>query len=150
MPIYIMIDAEPVPNSDRLTIEDWPDAVLAIVPKGHLLPGAGGRVGCPGEAVAGYASARPLPIWCVLEEAGHREQRKYVAKAIARGLKQAARRGCTSVGLILDPRRTNLIPGDELAKIALRTFNEHSETSALSGLYLLSAMDQADPSSGQS
>ena len=95
------------------------------MPKGHLLPGAGGKVGRAGDAVSGYASAKPMPIWCVLEETDHREHRKIATQAIAGALEIAASRGCQSIGLWVDHRTTKHMQPDELAAIALLAFKSY-------------------------
>jgi hypothetical protein len=107
-------------------IPHWPDAILAIMPKGHLLPGAGGKVGKAGDAAPGYASAKPFPIWCVLEETDHPEQRKIATQAFSCALEIAASRGCQSIGLWVDHRTTKLMQPDELASIASLAFMGYS------------------------
>ena len=100
----------------------WPDAILGIKPKGLLLPGAGGKVGKAGDAALGYASAKPFPIWCVLEEIAHPEQSRIAARAMEAAFEIAATNGCQSIGLWLDHRTATLMEADQLASIALGTF----------------------------
>ncbi|MCW1887299.1 hypothetical protein OKA04_21355 [Luteolibacter flavescens] len=115
-----------------------PDAILMMVPKGHLLPGAGGKIGQPGEAAAGYASVRPLPIWCVVEEASHPAQKNFAVQAIDRALHLAAGRGCESIGLLLADRgEATLIPPRELTSIAHRAFSDFSGDHLFRSFHLL-------------
>jgi hypothetical protein len=96
--------------------------MLATMPKGQLLPGAGGKVGSAGDAAPGYVSARPFPIWCVLEETAHPEQPRIAAQAVEAAFEIAATNGCQSIGLWLDHRTATLMEADELAAIALDAF----------------------------
>jgi hypothetical protein len=119
--------------------QQWPDVILTIAAKGRLLPGAGGRIGEPGDAAAGYASARPLPIWCVLEEGNHPERLHFAEQAFGRALDLAAEHGCESIGVLIDHRKANLMTADELTGVALRAFREFSERHAFRSLHFLPA-----------
>jgi len=122
--------------SSTSKLPHWPDAILAIMPKDHLLPGAGGKIGKAGDAAPGYASIKPFPIWCVLEETSHPDQRRTAKQAFECALQIAASRGCQSIGLWVDHRTSMFMQPDELASIALLTFKGHSEKHPFSSLHI--------------
>jgi hypothetical protein len=130
----IYADASSEASTSKLP--HWPDAILGIKPKGLLLPGAGGKVGRAGDAALGYASAKPFPIWCVLEETDHPEQRNIATQAIACALEIAASRGCQSIGLWVDHRTTKLMQPDELVSIALLAFKSYPGTQAFRSFHI--------------
>ena len=104
-----------------------------------MLPGAGGRIGEAGDAAAGYASARPLPIWCILEERDHPECLELAERAFGRAFDLAAERGCDSIGVLIDPRTASLMSAEEVTGIALRAFRDLSGKHPFRSLHFLPA-----------
>lgn len=133
---FSAIHADASSPASTSKIPQWPDAIFSIMPKGHLLPGAGGKVGSAGDAASGYGSAKPFPIWCVLEETNHPEQRRIATQAFARAFDIAASRGCQSIGLWVDHRTTKLMNPDELATIALLAFKSHPGEHAFKSFHI--------------
>ncbi|RYD53700.1 MAG: hypothetical protein EOP83_23030 [Verrucomicrobiaceae bacterium] len=125
-----------------------PDALLVVVAKGQLLPGSGGHVGKPGDAAAGYGSAKPLPIWCVLEDRSHPQRRDWARQALDRAFLLAAGRGCESLGLLVDPGKAELMPPDELTALALHAFEIVYGDYGLKDLHFLPADHVALPDGG--
>ncbi|QJE94534.1 hypothetical protein [Luteolibacter luteus] len=119
--------------------QQWPDVILTIAAKGRLLPGAGGRIGEAGDAATGYASARPLPIWCVLEERSHPGSARFAEQAFERALHLAAEHGCVSIGVLVDPRKAKLMPVEEVTETALRVFRELSGKHPFRSIHFLPA-----------
>lgn len=119
--------------------QQWPDVILAIAAKGRLLPGAGGMIGQAGDAAAGYGSARPLPIWCVLEEMSHPEFLQVAEQAFGRALDLAGERGFESIGVLIEQRKANLMRTEDVTGIALRAFRELSGRHSFRSLHFLPA-----------
>jgi hypothetical protein len=116
-----------------------PDALLVVVPKGQLLPGSGGRIGKAGDAATGYGSAKPLPIWCVLEDGNHPKRRGLARQAIERAFLLAAGHGCESLGVVVDPGKVELMPPEELTSMARHTFEIVCEEYGLKDLHFIPA-----------
>lgn len=111
-----------------------PDAILVIAGKGLMLPGAGGKVGEPGEAAAAYASTSPFLIWCVVEERDHPQQMESAERAFARAFEIAAARECAALGVIAQEGKSPLTT-EEAARVAMQVLRRGVENARPGALY---------------